>query len=262
MSKFFVGASVVGIAGVAAGIALQQQDNSRLRREIGALRDEVRAAASREARVDAPRPAALADAPNRSRPADQQDELAKLREEIVALRKSTQSISEFAQMAQAASAMKSLATADTAVATKLTLAEALKNAGRATPEAATETVLWAAVGGDVESLANSFVFTPTAREKADAWFAGLAEGTRKQYGSPEKIIALMIAKDAAGLSGMQVLGQKEIAPDNVGVRVRFGSVDGKTKDDSLLMRRVGDGWRMVMPDTAVEKFARQLSGLK
>jgi hypothetical protein len=62
------------------------------------------------------------------------------------------------------------------------------------------------------------------------------------------------------LSGLQVLGQSEIAPDNVAVRLRLGSTDGKTKDDKLLMRRTGDGWRMVIPDNAVEKFARQLGG--
>jgi hypothetical protein len=73
-------------------------------------------------------------------------------------------------------------------------------------------------------------------------------------------MALMIAKDAAGLSGMQVIGQKEVSPDNVGVRVRFGATDGTTKDDNLLMRRVGDDWRMVLPDAAFEKIARKVSG--
>lgn len=189
-------------------------------------------------------------------------ELRKLREDIGALRKSTQEISQFTQMAQAAAAMKTLGNTEASIPTKLTSADALRNLGRATPESATETVLWAAVGGDVDVLSNSFLLTPTAREKADAWFAGLSESTRQQYGSPEKVIALMIAKDAAGLSGMQVLGQKEIAPDNVGVRVRFGALDGKTKDDNLVMRRSTDGWRMVIPDNAVEKFARQLAGLK
>lgn len=262
MSRIVAGAGVVAIVGIAAGIWLQHRDNGRLRQEMAVLRDEVRLAASAwKGGVTTAPPSSGSDraVETGSRNSDR-DELAKLREEIVALRKQTQPLVEFAQLAQAGAALKNMGGTENSVATKLTPADALKNAGRATPEAATETVLWAAVGGDVDALASSFVFTPTAREKADAWFASLAEGTRKQYGSPEKIIALMIAKDAAGLSGMQVIGQKEVAPDNVGVRVRFGSVDGNTKDDNLVMRRSTDGWRMVIPDNTVEKFARRLGG--
>jgi hypothetical protein len=260
MSKFLTGLAVLVVAGGAAGLWLQHEDNRRLRADVAALRQEIRNVRLPERTAESSSMQRATTAAGLPPSGESREELTKLREEIAALRKSTQALNEFAQAAQAASALKTLGSGDSAVPTKLKPAEALKNAGRSTPEAATETVLWAAVGGDVESLANSMVLTPTARDKADAWFAGLSESTRQQYGSPEKIIALMIAKDAAGLVGMQVLGQKEVAPDNVGVRIRFGSADGKTKDDSLLMRRVNDGWRLVMPDTAVEKFARQLAG--
>jgi hypothetical protein len=158
--------------------------------------------------------------------------------------------------------LKSMSGTENSIPTKLVPSIAWKNAGKATPEAATETVLWAALGGDVDTLSNALVFTPTAREKADALFAGLSESARQQYGTAEKVIALMIAKDAATLNGMQVLGQKEVAADNVAVRLRFANTEGKTKDDNFLMRRTSDGWRLVLPDVAVEKFARQLSGGK
>jgi hypothetical protein len=59
---------------------------------------------------------------------------------------------------------------------------------------------------------------------------------------------------------MQVLGQRELGPDDVGVRLRLASSDGKTKDDTLLMHRTVDGWKMLLTDGAVEKFARQLRG--
>lgn len=263
MNKAAVATSVVAVTAAAAIGLFQRRENAALRGEFALLRSEIRAAASSPA--SEPRPAESVRSGAVQAPVENafdQAELKKLREDIAALRKSTQEITQFTQMAQAAAALKTLGNTESSIATKLTPAEALRNLGRATPESAAETVLWAAVGGEVEALSNAFVFTPTAREKADAWFAGLSEGTRRQYGTPEKVIALMIAKDAAGLSGMQVLGQKEVAPDNVGVRVRFGSADGKTKDDNLLMRRGNDGWQMVVPDNAVEKFARQLSGLK
>lgn len=264
MSKLVAGVGVIAVAGGVAAVWLQHQDNTQLRREVASLRDEMRAVVSvgRENATGAPRPQVTQETSTATRSRGEGEDFVKLREDIAALRTSTQELNKFVQMAQAASALKSMGGTESTVATKLIPVEAMKNAGRATPEAATETVLWAAAGGDVDTLSNSLIFTPTAREKADAWFAGLSEGTRKQYGTPEKVIALMIAKDAAALSGMQVIGQKEIATDHVGVRVRFGAGEGKTKDDSLVMRRASDGWRMLLSDGVVEKFAKQLGGGK
>lgn len=188
--------------------------------------------------------------------AGEREDIGRLREEIVALRKSTVALTQFAQNAQA------LAKTSNSVATKLVPVSKWKNAGKATPEASTETVLWAAVGGDVETLASALTFTDSARAKADAWFAGLSESTRQQYGSPEKVLALMIARDAEGVSGMQVVGQEQVASGDVGLRLRFANANGKTKDETFLMRQSGDGWRVVLPDGAVEKYAGQLSGVK
>ena len=263
MNKAAIGVGAIALAAVGVTVWLQHRDSVALRREIMLLRaDRVGATQPRELgstiAADGPRGRAT---PDEATTVDQ-SELRKLREEIGALRKSTQELTQFAQAAQAAAALKGLGATETTVPTKLTAAEDLRNAGKGTPEAATETLLWAAFSGDVDTLSNALVFTPTAREKAKAWFSSLSEATQKEYGSPEKVMALMIANDAAGLSGMQVIGQKEVSPDNVGVRVRFGSTDGLTKDDNLLMRRVSDGWRMVVPDAAVEKFARKLSGKK
>jgi hypothetical protein len=253
----------IALVAIGAVVFLEHHDSVELRQEIALLRTELqRAAQVAPSSTSAPSSGSPHDRSYLAADTLDQSELRKLREDIGVLRKNTQELTQFTQAAQAAAALKSLGGTETTVPVNLTPAESLKNAGKGTPEAATETLLWAAFGGDVETLSSALVFTPTAREKADAWFAGLPEKMRNQYGSPEKVVALMIAKDAAGLTGMQVLGQKEIAPDNVGVRVRFGSTDGKVKDDNLLMRRVDDGWRMVLPDAAVEKFARQLSGKK
>jgi len=264
MSKLVVTVGVIVVAAGAAGIWLQHLVNVQLRREVSLLRDEMQGMSGRDrqsATVVPPSPTLYAAA-NGERSAGLSDDISKLREEIGALRNSTQELNKFAQMAQAAAALKSMGGTENSVATKLIPVNAMKNAGKSTPEATTETVLWAAAGGDVDTLSNALTFTPTAREKADAWFASLSEGTRQQYGSPEKVIALMIAKDAANLSGMQVLGQKDIATDHVGVRVRFAAGEGKVKDDNLVMRRADDGWRMLLSDVVVDKFARQLGGGK
>lgn len=272
MSKIAVGLGVVVLVAGAAAFYVQNRANNVLRHEVAGLREDVRmlAASAKENAAAAARPAVSQGSPASGGTttagaaagvgsAAAAEDLAKLREEIVALRKSTTALTQFAQTAQAAQA---LAKSSESVATKLVPVAEWRNVGKATPEAGIETALTAATGGDVDTLAASLTFTDSARTKADTWFAGLSESTRQQYGSPEKVIALMIARDAEGLSGMQVLGQKEVSPDNVGVRLRFASVDGKTKDDTFLMRRANDGWRMVLPDAVVEKYAKKLGGGK
>lgn len=258
MNKTTVGVGVVGLMAGSAALWVQHCDNAELRGEIALLRADVQMEARRAARASngmaIERVSAAGDETARS---IESAELAALRQEIGALRKSTQ---ELTQLAQAAVAAKSMAGTESTVATDLVPANAWRNAGRGTPEAAAETLLWAALGGEVDTLSNALAFTPTARAKADAWFAGLSDGTRQQYGSPEKVIALMIAKDAATLSGMQMLGQKALGADDVGLRVRLASSEGKVKDDNLVMHRGSDGWRLMVPDNAVEKYARQLNG--
>lgn len=264
MSKAIIGAAAVVLAAIGVSHYAQNQANAALRREIAGLRDDLtianaaaKARAAVVVRSETAEPSPGNGVVNALPPAAN-DELAKLREEISALRKSTTTLTQLAQMAGTAQA---LAKSGESVATNLIPASQLKNAGKATPEATTETALWAAVGGDIDALAGSLTFTESARAKADAWFAGLSDSTRQQYGSAEKIMALMIARDAASLTGMQVLGQKEVTPNDVGVRVRFAAGE-KVKDDTFLMHRTADGWRMVLPDAAVEKFARQVGGGK
>jgi hypothetical protein len=264
MSKTVVALGSVALAAAGAAIWVQHMDNAALRGEIALLREEMRDSTSATVRrVTRALPAAQSSSPGSSA-SDQAmigaSDFAKLREEIAGLKKNTQQVVEFVQMAQAASAMKDMSNAAASTPEKIIPANELKNLGKATPEAAVQTTIWAATGGDVDTLANGMTFTPAGRVKADAWFATLSDSTRQQYGSPEKVIALLVSKDAAGLAGMQVLGQKEISANDVGLRVRFATNDGQTKDDNMVMHRVNDGWRLLLNDTVVQKFANKLGG--
>ena len=253
MSKLTVGLGIVVAVTGAAAILIQQQNLAELRSELGLLREEGQRAAEQQAKVAKAPPAVVVTEENPAARGAGAGEVAKLREEVEGLKKTAQ---EFGKVIQAAQAKA----AEAAIPTKLVPVGEWKNGGRATPDAAIETVLWAASGGDVEVLSQGIVFTPTARAKAEAWFAQLSDATQAQYGSPEKLVSLLIAKDAAALSGMQVLGQKQLTADDVGMRVRVGGEDGKTKDDTFFLHRAADGWRLMVPDQAVEKFAKQLAG--
>lgn len=257
MNKMLVGLLGFGVVLGAGAFFLQRATNAELRAEIAGLRDEVRQLAKQ--RMAAPReeakPAMVATtAAENSRADEERAELAKLREELNALKKSSQEVARQAQGAIQA------ARGESPVPVKLTLAGDLKNVGRATASAAVETLLAAAYGGDVDGVASSILLDPAAQAKADEYFSQLPDATRAQYGSPDKLIALMLAKDAAVLTGMQILGQRDISPDVVGVRVRFANDQGKTKEDGLAFRKTEDGLRMIVPVTVVEKYSQQLRG--
>lgn len=259
MSKLTLGiTAVVAVAGAGA-IFIQQQSLAELRGEIALLREEGQRMSTewermRREEAKARQVSAVAGTSGAAAAGPEAREVAALREEVNALKKSAQEFGRVIQAAQAKSA-------ESSIPTKLVPMAELKNGGRATASAAIETVLWAATGGEVDVLAQGIGFTPTAKAKAEAWFAQLSDATKAQYGSPEKLIALMIAKDAAAVSGMQVLGQREITADDVGMRVRFGTEDGKTKDDSFLLHRSPtNGWQLVLSDPVVEKFAKQVAG--
>lgn len=262
MSRVYLGLGIVGLGAAFGAVWLQHADNRALRGEVAALRGEVERAVRAQERAGSGAGAGVGPVPAAAAAgAPAGDELRRLREEIEALRRNTQALGRFAEMAQAAQAAKELERTTGGVAAKIIPAAELRNVGKATPETATQSALAAAIGGDVDAVAGALAFTDSARAKADAWFGTLSERVRQEYGSAEKVIALMMARDAAGLSGLQVLGTREVAPDNVGVRIRFASEQG-TKDDTLILRRAPDGWRLLLNDQAVESMARKVSGRK
>lgn len=238
---------------VVVAVLGQIREVRRLRQEVAALRAEVQAAGQKASVVATPPTpgaefAAVAQGIERSE-ADRA-EIEQLKADVAAMKGRAQELIRAAQASNPTAA----------VPNKLVPLSEWKNAGRDTPQAGIETALWAAAGGELDTLAGSLGFTASARQKADALFASMSEATRQQYGSPEKLLALMISKDAAAVSGMQVLGQKEITPDDVAMRVRMANEEGKTKDQNFLLHHANDGWRLTLTDDAVNKFAAQVKG--
>lgn len=244
MSKTAVGLGICAALALGA-LYLQQQSNTRaLQSELALLRQELRLA-----RTEAARHAVAPSRPTGTEVAAEPvaaENLSSLREEIGGLRASLQTVTRLAEARSAPTA--------------LTPVSAMRNHGRATPETAAETLLWAAVNGELDIVAGSIVLSPSARERADSWFDRQSDETRRQYGSPEKLMALLIARDAGKLTGMRVLGQDTLGSDDTILRVRFAGEEGKTKDDTLPFHRSAGGWQLQLSERAVEKFARQLGG--
>jgi hypothetical protein len=138
-----------------------------------------------------------------------------------------------------------------------------KNAGAATPGAALETVLWAAAGGDTEALAARLVFFDVrVRAKAEVLLAGLPEATRAQYGSPEQLLAALTAKDVP-LRNATIYDTKT---EYDGERIVIAQLsDGEKRSTGVrfMLRKEGEEWRLVVPQSAVENYAAALkSGVK
>jgi len=132
-----------------------------------------------------------------------------------------------------------------------------RNVGDATPAAALQTALWAAAGGDLETLTRMLFLDAKVKAQAGLLFAGLPEAVRQQYGSAERLIALLTAKDVP-LGAMQPLEEKPFGPDDVAIAVRLQNPEGKTRDLALTAHRTDDGWRLQVPASALRKYVNAL----
>jgi hypothetical protein len=253
MSALKTSLVVLGFSALGAALAWQYRANTALRGELAALQLQVKDLSAQRAvvREDSDRALAaknteVANARNESR-----IELERVRSELTALKTR---LNEMARAPQAAAATRP----DDAVPLKLIPMSEWKNAGLATPAATLETALWAGAGGDIDTLANTFFLGDRAKERADALFANLSEATRQQYGSPEKLLALMFAREIGVVTGMQVLSQVDRGPEEAMLFMRVGNAEGKTKEEKLPFQLTPGGWRLQFPEKMIDKYERQL----
>ena len=131
-----------------------------------------------------------------------------------------------------------------------------KNVGQATPDAAFETALWAAAGGELENLADLLAFDADARSRAATAFAGLPESIRNELGTPERLIALLVADDVP-LGHATVVAQIP-TPTETMVIAQIIDTDGTQKLAKFSLRTEGNSWRLVVPAKVVERYAASL----
>jgi hypothetical protein len=250
--------ALLALALVAGGAwVLQRQSAEQLRSELAGLRDENRELArlrDENQRLAAQQPTAAQLAALRT----DHVAVAQLKSQIEALREKTIPPSR----AVSALEVKDLDTAAPASAEALALFQfpekGWKYVGRATPGAAVETALWAAAGGDLDALSKAFELEDGARAKAAAMFSALPEASRAQYGSPEKLIAaVFVAKDLpVGVQLSSVVNGAE----STKLLLRVQSIGGAVRDAAITLRSEADGWRVVVSENDVGKYAAMLAG--
>ncbi|MDB6095189.1 MAG: hypothetical protein JWM32_2751 [Verrucomicrobia bacterium] len=121
-----------------------------------------------------------------------------------------------------------------------------ENRGRATPDAAVETMLWAAAGGDVAALKNTLEFDQASRAQAAAIMAKLPETSRRSAGTPEDLLAFAIAGNVP-LESVQPVAQQQSSEDEVVQYMRFRNANGQTRQVYLTLHRAPDGWKLRVP---------------
>lgn len=249
--RIFTAACLV-LLGVGAGLAWRQYaETSRLRAEIAAhavVTADLERLRAEHARLAQERPPAA--------------ELEKLRDDhaaIVRLKGELDALKSAPAEATAEPAAPDEAGPPPKAESLLASAATWKNAGRATPRAAFETALWAAAGGDVDALAQTLALEPAARDAASALLASLPAAQRSSYATPERLVSLLAAREM-GFDAMRVLAQTKSPAGDTVLGVVLMS-ENKTRGANLTLRQAADGWQLVVPRSAVEKYSAQLRGV-
>jgi hypothetical protein len=133
-------------------------------------------------------------------------------------------------------------------------------AGRATPRAAIESVLWSAERGDVEQLTSLLGFSEANRERVDALFSRLPPAMQQEYGSAERVVATLMAgsfpKDA---SAMTIVGDDQGTEDS-SVSMRVDHADGQVRTNVFSFHRTDAGWQLLVPESVLNGYETILRG--
>ena len=245
-TKLTLGLLAIGLACFGTFWLIQRQSTIQLRNEADDLRRQNRILATLRA--------------EHQRLAGQRipaDELQRLRDDHEAIQRLHSEIDDLKN--------RPIAPAPVAPASSVVLvpASAWKNAGRATPAAAFESVLWAATHGDIDALIGMLDFRASgADRKLEELFTGLPAEVRAQYDSPQKLFAtLLAAQISPAVAAMGVVPQEGIGTkDATIIKVQLEGPQGRQKDTTYGFVRYPDGWRFVVPSAMVASYAQLLPG--
>ncbi len=251
--KIGIGAAVL-FAGV-AGVFLQRQDNAELRRDVATLRAQNRELT--QLRTENER---LAQAHS-----DDAAELTRLRADLAADKNRPPAVS----LAPAAVPKSGIPTEKLSLAMGMKSATEFARTNHSTPRNALETLLSATNDGDSATLTGSFVLSPEARRQAGELFAHLSEAQRAQYGSPEQMLALLLA-GSTPVAGVQVMNQHvgasgaDFAPSAANdpsyqtLHVQRQYTDGRVREQDMIFHQTSDGWMWLPPAGVVAKMSEVL----
>lgn len=134
--------------------------------------------------------------------------------------------------------------------------EHFQNKGAATPAAAFQTFVWAAMKGEDATLAGMITMDSAAREKGMAVVAALPEETQAKYPTPEKLAALFFAAALTGQPSAQILEVSQSDSQHAIVQVR--GLTGKVQ--KVPMQLGAQGWQIIVPVGMTERLGGWVLG--
>lgn len=123
-----------------------------------------------------------------------------------------------------------------------------RDAGAASPEAALESFVWAATRGETEAVGALLAVDAEGRKQLAAAFAQLSDEARASYGSPENMLATLIAVQVPqDLSAIGPVSALALNNGDIALRTRTER-GGAIARDAVLTFRLTDGrWQLVVP---------------
>ena len=137
--------------------------------------------------------------------------------------------------------------------TGLTRLEYFRDAGQATPTAAFQTLVWAALKGDDAALAQLSQMPAATRARADALIARLPEETRGRW-TPEKLANLWLTGALTELPALQITGQSFEDAEQAVVTFRAPQLG----DEKLRFKLTPSGWKAVIGTGVIGNLEKKL----
>ncbi len=133
--------------------------------------------------------------------------------------------------------------------------ELLKNVGRNTPQAAIQTIAWAALHGDDATLLPALALTETARQKADALLATRLDGSNGY--TPEKLASLYLVEQVLNTGAIEIVGCDQSDAQHATISIRRLETGGQMFQ--LPMVGSTDGWQLLVGDKAIDGLKSRMA---
>lgn len=245
---------VAGLGAGAAALGVLHLENRRLARRIAAAR--VQAYDAVTLRRDNTALQAIVTASRARTPDALPAQLAAARAEVAALEQ--RAAQQAAQEAAEAQRDRADLANNRDPRLGLTRLEYFQPAGRATPAAAFQTAVWAAMKGDEPTLMQVSTMVPATRAEAEQLIARLPDAARGQW-TPKKLTALWVSSALNDVSAIEITDEAFSDPQHAVVTFRFPERQGV---EHVNLRLAADGWQVVLPANAMQALERRINDPK
>jgi hypothetical protein len=134
-------------------------------------------------------------------------------------------------------------------------------AGRTTPDTAIESVLWAASRGDTDRLADLLGFAPELHAQAEGLFSKLPPAAQQEYGTPEKVVATLLAGSfPKNPQASQVFAERQYGDQDAAITMSVTHADGESRINLFRLHNTADGWKLLVPANVLTDFEKTLIG--